>query len=295
MIKISDVSIHLRASFADDLSPDINSEIHFKLKNSLDKIKIESNGSDPIHKITVKDLNEPNLLKRQEELSRIFAISCSLACENVVFSIRDKPDSLIATIEESKCKNEENENHEPEFIEEEDEEGNTSITINCPALVATFGISKVEITAIADIDFDGSKFFNSFRKLLKVKIFEPKNMPREQNFVESLREYELAINSENRYECFKHLFCSLEKMVNIKKEYTGDKFIEEISNLTGTNESDLRNFRRCYNRMKHCSRNNAHTTELTDCLEKIPSMMRNLKKTVDKVILLRIRLLQLYL
>ncbi|MCE7700121.1 MAG: hypothetical protein K8E24_015275 [Methanobacterium paludis] len=156
---------------------------------------------------------------------------------------------------------------------------------------------RAEVTGIlvkGKIDFDESKFLRIFKSLLKIRIFESKDSHTEQNFAESLREYELAINSENRYECFKHLFSSLEKMVNIKKDRHKEEFNNELIDLTNINIDDAVKFWECNNRMKHSSRKDDDVETLKKCEKELPNMIRLLKNAVDDVIFLRIKLFRLY-
>lgn len=260
MIKIA---LPLRTSFVDNLHPDINSEMKFNFKNSLDRVEIDSDIPKSIHTIIIKngeDINYEN--SDSKELSRILAISASIASDNVIFRINDRGSSFGLKITDDK--------------------------ISYARFRAMLNI-KSDVTSIADVEFNESLFIKISKNLLKLSIFELVDVPKKQNFFESINEYELAINSENRYESFKHLYNSLEKMVNLEKDY-GHKFDSIASSLCGVSEDELSKFRKCNNRFKHSSNNPKKAKELVECRKKLPQTINNLKKAVDNVIILRINL-----
>ncbi|MCE7700120.1 MAG: hypothetical protein K8E24_015270, partial [Methanobacterium paludis] len=79
----------INVSFVDDLDPLIDSKVIFDIKNASDRIEICSNEPDSTHKFIIKDAAKLDIKTSSEYekrlLSRIFAISCSLACKNVFF------------------------------------------------------------------------------------------------------------------------------------------------------------------------------------------------------------------
>lgn len=293
---MSQIIFYIKPALVDNLIPLVNHEIVYNIKNNSNRIEIISSQTSPISEFHIKEsaaIEIKNNLNPHEEqsLHRILAISCSLACENVIFSIKNETEFSSLQIDNSKA---ESDNINRDLADEGDQNGNGSMTILCKPRPIKASIKGVMVSVKQEVIFDEVKFLRIFKILSRIGIFESKNTFHEQNFVESLHEYELAINSENRYECFKHLFCSLEKIVNMKKEYFQKDFDREVSKLTGINENDVNKFKRCYNRMKHCSRDADQVLELKCCLQEMPLMIRKLKKGVDNSIFLRINLGKVY-
>lgn len=300
---MTQIKLNLRVNAVDNITPINNVFFVFNLKNNLNRIEIIYENTDPIIEFIIKESAGIKVEDSERDLlMRIIPISCSLTSLNAGFSTNDHSGVSKISIynsTENKIHNSEINISEEILIEENDqnevfEENKGETVIRLQSIKSTEQVNDLQLFVKEEIIFDVPKFLRIFKVLYKMEIFESKSTIPEQNFVESLHEYELAINSQENYECFKHLFCSLEKIVNMKKEYFRDNFDIKVSNLTGINELDAKHLRNCYNRMKHCSRNPDHVEELEKCFKELRFSIRKLKKIVDKSIFLRITLFNLY-
>ena len=109
------------------------------------------------------------------------------------------------------------------------------------------------------------------------------------NLKKSLERYEHAMYSFEKESAFKDLFTSLEKITNMKgKTLEGPTFDLHASALSGTQSSDIQRWRLLNNRFKHAARNTKDIELLEEEEVKSPTMLSDLRKCVQAIILSKI-------
>lgn len=137
---------------------------------------------------------------------------------------------------------------------------------------------------------DEEQIFANLRKIIQLNRFDLKeDSPRELiNLSKSLSEYESAMSTFDRLQIFKHLFNALQLSINWRQDRRGSALDSAIASISDNEQSEIRDWRRFYNRTKHMDRCPTHTSEYVQGLEKLHSFLRPLRETCKRVILNRL-------
>lgn len=275
------MKVPLRTTIVGNLNPSIKSNVIFNITNTSGKILVNNSGKPDYINEFIIDLDDFGHRADKYNLSRnnaiyVFILSCSLAAENILFSMKKLPEDLKSTSLKDDVKK-----SNQEVIK-------GPVKIISRVVPMRFGKCKVQITAKNEIKLDEQEIIDYGKRLCNFGIFESKTLAKDENIKEAIEEYLVALETHDPHSCYNHLYRALEKAVNVKENLIGSNFDLEASNLTGINQSSIKELRICYNRMKHTQKNESEINKIKECISNLSGSLFILKMATDKAILKRI-------
>jgi hypothetical protein len=202
-----------------------------------------------------------------EQACYIFSIACSLISPGVLFSPlqpqRYTPNIRLGT-----------------DIKKIDNNIIITLTLPNPSITSLI-IMKLEI--------DASKLMDIIKKLINFRLFELDGRTiSELNTLDALKRYQEALLAGEPLACYKALFTSLEKAVNLQADKKDSTFDTAISLASGLPLDDIKKIREFNNRVKHTIRHKKDFEILRQGESNISHLSMQLKLATDNVLLSKI-------
>lgn len=138
---------------------------------------------------------------------------------------------------------------------------------------------------------DDKDVVNMFNKLQRFKRFElnPNSARQDINLGLSLSDYEEAMSTFETLYKFKHLFNSLEHSTDIDgKKLEGPDFDRFYNSLSLTPNTNVTDWRKLYNRIKHSARNSNDIKNYFNGIQNLREYIMGLRKSCRDLLLLRL-------
>ena len=207
-------------------------------------------------------------------------LACNLVLRSAVFS-RNRADSSRSEVERKRDPSE-----ETKVKMSEPTPGHKVITINETVRIT----DRVHITVGFEDELDEAKVVEILQKINELENPNLTTSLQVQDLKKSLEEYSAAMSSFDRVGIFKHLFSTLELATNCDgNDRSGDSLDGEVNNITGTSDSEVKDWREFNARRKHIDRSSQDEQDYQDGLKKIGEKINPLRNTSKKVISYRLQ------
>ena len=202
-----------------------------------------------------------------EQASDIFAIACSLISPRILFSPL-QPQRYIPNLR-----------HKP-VIQKIGNNINITLTIPNPTITSLICM-KVET--------DASRLLDILKKLLSLRPFElgGRTIP-ERNILDALKRYQEALLAGEPIACYKALFTSLEKAVNLQADNKDKEVDTAASAASGLPPNEIEEIRKFNNRLKHRIKDEIGFQILRQGESDLSRLSTQLKIATDYVLLSKI-------
>ncbi len=210
-----------------------------------------------------------------EQASFIFATACSLITPRILFSPlqpqRFAPNLRLGEI--------------PSNVEVTETPSCKNIDINERTYLTDLSRNLIR----TKVKMDAGKLLDIINQLLKVRPFDFTGRPVNQlNVLDGLKRYQEALLAGEPLACYKALFTSLEKIVNLSAEKKGAAFDAAASAASGLSQTAIKDIRDFNNRVKHMIRHKEDFEVLRRGESNLSILAKNLKVATDNVLLARI-------
>jgi len=150
---------------------------------------------------------------------------------------------------------------------------------------------SAESEYIININMKEDDVLNTIGKLLSFGIFDfPGRLLWEQNVIESIGKYWEACKAGDISDRYDRLYIALEKAVDVDGEdRNSSEFDERAFEITGLEESEITNLRNLMNREKHIQKGESNIEKHEELLQKLHSLIAQLKIATDRAILYRLK------
>lgn len=139
-------------------------------------------------------------------------------------------------------------------------------------------------------EIDENKVLSTLELINKLNKNKSTENVKVNNLTKSLVEYESAMAVFDRLMIFKHLFNSLELATNYDgcNRY-GQSLDTEVATVTGSQVSEVSEWRNFYNRTKHIDREPKEISEFVQGIEKLPYLLESLRAALNTLIIDRLK------
>lgn len=148
---------------------------------------------------------------------------------------------------------------------------------------------SISILMSTKAEIDAGRLLDVLRRLLNIRPFDfTARSVAELNVLDGLKRYREALLAGEPLACYKALFTSLEKTVNLSAEKKGTAFDTAASTASGLSQADIKDIREFNNRVKHTIRDKKDFEALRQGESNLSRLATNLKMATDNVLLSRI-------
>jgi len=273
------LTIELTAALVDNYAtPNSRTKVETSLLNNGGWVTVEDLPGIPrsVHRFVIQnaaDVGCPPL--DAEQASFIFATACTLISPRVLFSPL-QPHRFVPNLRLGEI---------PSKVEVTETPTGKSIVITETIRVT----ESISIMMSTKVEIDACKLLDTITKLLNLRPFEFSGRPlTELNVLDALKRYREALLAGEPLACYKALFISLEKALNLSAEKKGVEFDTAISAASGLSTTDVKEIREFNNRVKHTIRNKKDFETLRCGESNLSRLATQLKTATDSVLLSKI-------
>ncbi len=276
---MNSLTIELTAALVDNYSTtNSRTEMETSLLNNSYWLTVEDLAGSPrsIHRFVIADAIDVGCPPLDaEQASFIFAVACSIITPRILFS-PSQPQRLIPNL----------------HLGEIPSKAEVTETPTGKNIVITETIRLTESISILisiRVEIDAAKLLDIIKHLLRVRPFDFTGRPvNELNILDGLKRYQEALLAGEPLACYKALFTSLEKLVNLSADKKGTLFDNAASAVSGLSQADIKDIREFNNRVKHTIRHKKDFEALKRGEMNLSRLATNLKMATDNVIVSRI-------
>lgn len=270
------LTIELTAALVDNYAtPNCRTKVETSLLNNSGWLSVEDKAGIPrsVHCFIIQNADDVGCPPLDaEQASLIFAMACSLITPRILFSplqpLRLFPNLRLGEMPST------------EEITETPTGKNVVITRTIRFTTST----SIMMSTKAEID--ATKLLDVIKRLLQFRPFDfTERSVTELNVLDGLKRYREALHAGESLACYKALFTSLEKTINMSAEKKGTAFDVAASRESRLLQTELKEIRDFNNRVKHAIRDHNDFEFLRNGESNFARLATNLKIATDNVLL----------